>query len=614
MNSGHKNNLFEKEARVFKNKKYQSECLSGNRYPHLVNDLYAVSHFDPSASDTTPHGPMVADGETLQVDLSSRPIAYGGPVNIMTFAADGGDEPEHMWHVGTNGISYINTETWRVLDKREILSKLDEPECDRLSFKDFENFVDDCGGETPAEDMTIGRMKNILSSNFGPNHMVRFGNGLYAVVGAGNILYVQYGASLFAFTYENRKIQMLGQLENAANKILCSAGVFTRDSVNFVGLSLNSNGIIVATLNIGVAIIHPDVIFTNGESLCDYSGISFAPFLYKNNVRNVEHAPEFPKFESISNSVCIDDDNAIYVASSIISEDGSECEGYLRKLVVTAGDDNNVGQILMASFDGDSYSAERAGAWVTTYATSGDEDPPVIKRGRGAGSTPTLMDDGEHKFVVITNGAKQMELVAYWRDLTDAELRWKGMTREAGSIQVSCGYSEGALPSDWIQSEQSVVIKDNGAFVVNNIPSEYDTKMQIPINLNDNLLQASMVGPFQQAPTGAEKFVWNTSEMRWESVDNNASGTWNNTEIPSTSTVPIYCERHHMAIVNGWAGAPGEGSWVVRGYDWDTGELKFDVNFGSSMRGNGAYSLPQFLKDGSLILNSIIGPVKVDLS
>ena len=43
---------------------------------------------------------------------------------------------------------------------------------------------------------------------------------------------------------------------------------------------------------------------------------------------------------------------------------------------------------------------------------------PSIKMGYGTGSTPTLMGfgDDEDKLVVITDGAKRMKIVAFWRD------------------------------------------------------------------------------------------------------------------------------------------------------------------------------------------------------
>lgn len=598
-------------------KKSNQNDLHGVLYPHLVNDLYAVSHFNPHSTDSTPYGPTINPKE-VSVNLADEKIIYGGPVNIMTLAAEGGDNPNRMWQVGTNGISYINTETWRPICQLDVLAEYFSSSYEELEEENYEAFVADCDANVS----NIHEMKNTLRRHFGTNYITRFGNGLYAVVGAGNVLYVQYGTSIFAFTFNSslEEIELIGELPNAAETIMSTNPTEEidnyEDSVGFVGLSLNSDGIVVATLNIGIALIHPSV-FIDGDTS---RKIYFAPFLSSDNRLTAETSSAqqqpiaFDTFESISNSICIDDDNAIYVASTVTSQDGSTCLGYLRKLTVTHyGNNATVGKIMMAGVVDNNLNeiAEATGAWITPYETSNEQDPPVIKRGRGTGSTPTLMGDGENTFVVMTNGAKQMELVAYWRDVNESEIILGNKKREADRIKVSCGFDDN-LPSGWAQSEQSVVVNGYGAFVVNNIPSHYNPQMTEGLNLQNNLLQACMVGPYNMGPTGVEKFVWDVTESRWKSTVDSDSA-WNNPEIPSTSTVPIYCENSNMVIVTGWEGKPGlsNGNWVVQGFDWDTGARHYKLNFGPSMRGNGAYSIPQFLQDGSMIFNSIIGPVKI---
>ena len=75
------------------------------------------------------------------------------------------------------------------------------------------------------------------------------------------------------------------------------------------------------------------------------------------------------------------------------------------------------------------------------------------------------------KLVVITDGAKQMKLVAFWRNSIPPGASF----RIAGQIPVTCGFSP--LP-EWIQSEQSVVVYGYGAFVVNNIPQSVSSDIQ----------------------------------------------------------------------------------------------------------------------------------------
>ena len=58
-------------------------------------------------------------------------------------------------------------------------------------------------------------------------------------------------------------------------------------------------------------------------------------------------------------------------------------------------------------------------------AYDGGPTAPSIKMGNGTGSTPTLMgfgDDEDH-LVVITDGAKRMKIVAFWRDNIPADAK-----------------------------------------------------------------------------------------------------------------------------------------------------------------------------------------------
>ena len=58
---------------------------------------------------------------------------------------------------------------------------------------------------------------------------------------------------------------------------------------------------------------------------------------------------------------------------------------------------------------------------------------PAPKLGDGTGSTPTLMGFGpdEDKLVVITDGARKMRLVAFWRDQVQADQGDRGDQKPA---------------------------------------------------------------------------------------------------------------------------------------------------------------------------------------
>ena len=97
--------------------------------------------------------------------------------------------------------------------------------------------------------------------------------------------------------------------------------------------------------------------------------------------------------------------------------------------------------------------AEANGAWSSPYDAPEDAVPPIVKFEPGSGSTPTLMGFGKNadRLVVITDGSRRMNLVAFWRDEIPQDFVQQDGTqsrRIAGQIPVTCGYSQ--LPT-WIQ-------------------------------------------------------------------------------------------------------------------------------------------------------------------
>ena len=201
--------------------------------------------------------------------------------------------------------------------------------------------------------------------------------------------------------------------------------------------------------------------------------------------------------------------------------------------------------------------------------------------------------------MVITDGAKQMNLVAFWRDNIPDGFVQKPNTasrRIADQIPVTCGFKP--LP-EWIQSEQSVVVNGYGAFVVNNIPRAVSPDL---VAVNDNkILQVSLMGPAYDTSYGAERFEWNPSTHAFASV-------WARCDVSSTSMVPVYSKSRNMALINGYRPAYG---WEVVGLDWDIGATVHHTIFGDANFGNGAYAILQYLQNGDLLFNSIVGPLRV---
>ncbi len=408
-------------------------------------------------------------------------------------------------------------------------------------------------GESSAVGMNVTSMDSFLKSLFGDNYQNRGGHGSYSVVDNNNVLYTNYGDTLYAFAlkdpgHPSAGITVRYKIDHMVATIQGNDPA-PPPGTRLFGLSMTYDGHIIVTFSNGVAVLNRDL---------DIASKSF----YR-----------FPDSEYVSNSIAVDENNGIYVASNSI----------MHKLVWT-------GTTLSAN--------ESDGAWASPYDNS-VQKPPIISFSNGTGSTPTLMGFGDDpdKLVVITDGAQQMKLVAFWRDSIPEGFVQKPGTKSrriAGQVQVTCGFT--TLP-EWIQSEQSVVVDGYGAFVVNNIPETVDPAIQ---NKNQ-ILQVSLMGPAYPASFGVERFQWNPSTDEWSSV-------WGRSDVSSTSMIPVHSQSGNMALINGYREPNG---WEVLGLDWNTGETVHQTIFGKENFGNGAYAILQYLNNGDLLFNSIMGPIRI---
>lgn len=289
---------------------------------------------------------------------------------------------------------------------------------------------------------------------------------------------------------------------------------------------------------------------------------------------------QFLKFDDdnqmATNSLAVDAAGGIYVATG---SKKPRLPGVMRKLVWKNG---------RLSDD------PRDGGWTAQY--DGGDWPPAIKAGTGTGSTPTLMGfgDKEDRLVLITDGSNRMKLVAFWRDEIPADARQVPgalSPRIADQKPVTAGISE---QRPWLQSEQTIIVSGYGAFVVNNLIEEGHP---------DRIIDVMTVGPVHSPPRGVEKIVWNDKENRFYSA-------WARGDVVSVSMVPLVSSGANAVFVNGYSKADG---WEVTGLDWDTGRTVSRTIFGQNNKGNGAYAILQFLENGDMLFNSVIGPYRIPM-
>lgn len=264
--------------------------------------------------------------------------------------------------------------------------------------------------------------------------------------------------------------------------------------------------------------------------------------------------------EMITNSFAVDDAGGIYVVT----------DQRMHKLVWT----------------GERLSQDVAdGAWSSPYERAGAELGGIRAGSQGSGATPTLMGfaPGEDRLVVITDGAARMNLVAFWRDAVP-----RGGTRIAGSIPVTFGRDDLASA----QSEQSVAVWGDGAFVVNNSG---------PDTLGSAFENVVAIGVTRPPPRGVERFRWDGAAHRWTRV-------WARPDVASPSMVPLVSAGSRQAYVQ----SAEEGVFAFVGLDWDTGETRTRLELPRTQAMNGAYMLIQLLSDGDIVTGMLTGPVRID--
>ena len=390
---------------------------------------------------------------------------------------------------------------------------------------------------------------------FGENPGDMLPAGVYALVSHRDWVYANAGTIVSAIGLVDPDNALAGlevKAQYDTRAVIPPTSVFGEEPrVGLVGMNMTYDGhVVIGALN-GVAVI--DEQLTSGQ---------FTAFADDNQM--------------CTNSLAVDPAGGIYVATG--SKRPRE-PGVMRKLVWT----------------GAALSDDPAdGAWTAEY--DGGDWPPAIKAGTGTGSTPTLMGFGDEddRLVVITDGSNRMKLVAFWRDEIPAAARAVDGARSrriADQRPVLAGISEQRA---WVQSEQTIIVSGMGAFVVNNLVEEGHP---------DRIIDVMTVGPVHAPPRGVERFEWDAREQRFFSV-------WARGDVVSISMVPLASSGAGAVFVNGFSDDRG---WEVTGLDWETGSTVSRVTFGHTNKGNGAYAMLQFLDNGDLLFNSVIGPYRVPL-
>lgn len=474
----------------------------------------------------------VKDG-TYTVSPDDCPGKWGGPVNLMTLSAANTD---YMWSMSSDRVSYVKVSGGAF----EVVAEHELPKVRLKTKEDLQKLV--------ATYDTYEALETAAKSVLGeqPQYAMMCGN--YVLCDKDNYAYTNAVKTLLRYKLKNsgnpaEGIEIDAQLDMTPH---------LHGSWTLMGVHMTYDGYLVVAGKQSISIVSRDL-------------------------SQVVDTYVLPEDQTLSNSVCVDEKGGIYVASNSVTEN---LPGIMQKLVWT----------------GSKLSTEASdGAWQAPY--DGGPSAPSIKMGFGTGSTPTLMGFGEDhdKLVVITDGAKQMKIVAFWRDEIPSDVTPVDASnpRLAGLRAVTCGQSG----VDWVQSEQSVVCAGCGAFVVNNV-------RDMGVEIHDKVIGVLAIGPVLEPARGVERLEWDCATHTWQSV-------WTRADVKSVSMIPCVSTASNMVFVGEYQDNVG---WEVTGLDWDSGATRHQVVFGKNNRGNGAYAILQYMPNGDLLFNSVSGPFRVALN
>ncbi len=233
---------------------------------------------------------------------------------------------------------------------------------------------------------------------------------------------------------------------------------------------------------------------------------------------------------------------------------------------------------------------ENEGGWRAEYGT-GKPSTSQAMTTAGSGSTPSLMGTGEQdKFVVITDGEEIMNILLFWRDeIPDDWEQLPGTRSKRIATQVPITFGDPDRERSF--SDQSVLVRGYGAFVVNNeLQQWFDTRTE----------NASLSGEPDIAPYGCEKFEWDPETREMQSV-------WFNHELSLPNAIPAMSSATNLIYEIGQR----NGVWTLEAIDWDTGESAWHYQIGDRSYHNSYFAATVVGPGESIYYGTFLGLMRI---
>jgi hypothetical protein len=290
-----------------------------------------------------------------------------------------------------------------------------------------------------------------------------------------------------------------------------------------------------------------------------------ALFLLDRNL-NVKGILGFPG-EAIENSVAVDE-TGIYVVTS----------ERMLKIVWTGS---------RLSFD------ETDGGWQSEYNTMSREQATALgspTQSGGSGTPPALMgfgDDGDKLVVIADADPAGTNVVAFWRDKIPSGFRQKPGTKSARIADQT------RIDISRVTIEAPPNVLGNGVLVVNR---------SYPKPAADLWTDAMLSGVTRPAPTGAQKFTWNTQTKALDKA-------WVAKEVDNTDqVVPVVSAATGLV----YFASKQQGRYECVALDWMNGEVRARWPFpDDSRKWNACGGSNVLLADGDFLLGGLFALKRV---
>jgi len=265
----------------------------------------------------------------------------------------------------------------------------------------------------------------------------------------------------------------------------------------------------------------------------------------------------------VRTSMCVDEDNGIYVSSV----------DHTHKVVWTGA---------RLSLD------EADGAWSAAYRNG---------RGWGSGTTPSLMGFGpdEDRFVVIGDGDEVVNITLFWRDSIPDD--WEQLPDAPSRRIAGIGPANMGDPDlSAIQTEQSITVSGYGAMTVNNEPASTPPGLE---GVRGRLLCFFLGHDPAYTPHGLHKF-------EWDPVGRSFDEAWVCTTVSSPNSVPFVAQASDLVYTCG----ARDRQWTIEAVDWSTGAPAFHYVVGGSQFNTVGAGITVD-DDGRLLYGTIFGKTRL---